>query len=91
MRRFACYLPICLLCLAGCRREDWQSVEVALPQGVTEARAAETLAALDRVTPPRVTRRGDTLRIRYNSMRVSPGNFVYALGECAVEGKGGAL
>ncbi len=76
-----------LAALAGCRREDWRSVELPLPEGVAEAQAAEALTALDRITPPQVGRRGDSLLIRYNSMRVAPGNFAYALGRLAERGK----
>lgn len=88
MRRVALSLAglaLGLAALAGCRREDWRSVE--LPEGVAEAQAAETLAALDRITPPQVERRGDRLLIRYNSMRIAPGNFAYALGRLAERGK----
>ena len=59
----------------------------ALPRGVPAARAAEALRALDSQTPPEVTVEGETLRIRYNSMRVAPGNFAYTLRTLANPGK----
>lgn len=86
MKRLALAFTLSLLLLAGCRREDWRSVTLALPKGVPETRAVEALVALDRITPPRVARQGDALVIRYNAMRVAPGNFTYALGHLAAEG-----
>lgn len=91
MKRLALSLALSLPLLFGCRREDWRSVELELPQGIAEARAVEALSALDRLTPPKVARRGRTLVIRYNAMRVAPGNFAYALGRLAAgEAKEGA-
>lgn len=83
MKRLALGFALCLPFLFGCRREDWRSVELELPRGVAEARAVEALAALDRLTPPKVARHGSTLVIRYNAMRVAPGNFTHALGRLA--------
>ena len=40
---------------------------------------AAACRALDAQTPPSITVEGRTLRIRYNSMRVAPGNFAYTL------------
>lgn len=84
MKRFAFGFALCLLFLSGCRREDWRSIELELPQGVAASRVVEALSALDRLTPPQVMRRGRTLVIRYNAMRVAPGNFVYTLGSLAM-------
>lgn len=78
MKRAALCL-ILFVGLAGCSREDWKTVEVALPEGVTHAQAVEVLTKLDRLTPPQIERQGDRLIIHYNSMRVSPGNFSYEL------------
>lgn len=83
----ACCLLAALCLLAGCRREDWRETTFALPRGVPAARAAEALRALDSQTPPEVTVEGETLRIRYNSMRVAPGNFAYTLRTLANPGK----
>ena len=69
-----------LLCLAcGCAREDWRTAELSLPPGADPARAAEAIRALDRRTPPQVTRRGDALVVRYNALNLAPKNLSYAL------------
>lgn len=78
MRTFLPLLSLLLL-LAGCRREDWREATFALPPGVPAERAAAACRALDAQTPPSITVEGRTLRIRYNSMRVAPGNFAYTL------------
>ena len=72
------YLLITALA-SGCRQEDWRTVELPLPQGLSEADAVAAITALDRQTPPKVFRRGEVLVIHYNSLRVAPMNFRYAL------------
>ena len=79
-------LPLLCLLLAalasGCRQEDWRTVELPLPEGLSEPEAIAAITALDRQTPPEVTRRGEVLIIRYNSLRVAPMNFRHALQSC---------
>ncbi|MGN0886480.1 MAG: hypothetical protein ACI4RT_05730 [Candidatus Spyradenecus sp.] len=79
-------LFLCLLLTAlasGCRQEDWRTVELPLPEGVAEAEAVAAVVALDWQTPPEVTLQAHVLHIRYNSLRVAPMNFRYALQQLA--------
>lgn len=77
MRRFLPLLSFFLF--AGCSREDWREASFALPPNVPAQRAVAACRALDTQTPPEVAVEGNTLRIRYNSMRVAPRNFAYTL------------
>lgn len=77
-------LSLCAL-LLGCRREDWRTCSLPLPEGVGREVAVAELRALDRQTPPEIAVEAGVLAIRYNSLRVSPQNFRYTLGRLAAE------
>ena len=79
-------LPLLCLLLAalasGCRQEDWRTVELPLPEGLSEPEALAAITALDRQTPPAVTRSGELLILRYASLRVAPLTFRPVLQSC---------
>ncbi len=77
MKRLFAFLLLVLL--IGCRQEDWAEVTLPCPPEVSPQLAVSALRALDRETPPHVVAEGGQLHIRYNSMRVSTGNFRYTL------------
>jgi len=79
----AALFALAALFLAGCRREDWQTCSVPLPDGADPAAAVAAVRALDRQTPPQAVLREGRLDIRYNSLHVAPANFVFALDRLA--------
>lgn len=86
-----CFLLVALALFAGCRLEDWREVSLPAPQGLTEAQVQLAFARLDSQTPPQVRFAGGMITVRYNSLRVAPKNFEYALEQLQREEKGRAL
>ena len=82
-------LPVLLVLLSGCRREDIREMTVSIP-GLTEADKAKVVEALAKYNGVRKDSyvwdmSAKTLTLRYDSMQIAQANVRYAIDEKGIK------